>query len=409
MSFRIALSGLNAAQSSLDVTANNIANANTTGFKQSRAEFTDVYATAFGSIGSLETGAGVRLASVSPLFTQGNIDFTGNALDLSINGEGLFVLSDQGTSIYSRAGAFSVDRDGYVVNVSGHRLQAYPPIDPQAGTFSTASLGDLQLTASDAAPNPTTTADVGLNLQADAVDLGPGAIDPTDPTTFNYSTSMTTYDSLGQAHTSALFFRKTDTVTRTWDVSLVVDGDITQTTAVNTLTFDNLGQLTSPMPVNFGTYDPGNGAAPLNVDFDFTGTTQFGTGFAVNSLFQDGYATGRLSGLEIDESGVVQARYSNGQSTALGKVALANFANLQGLTPLGDSVWGDSFAAGDRRLGEPGAGSFGFLQSGALEASNVEITEELVSLISAQRSFQANAQVISTADSITQTIMNIRR
>lgn len=409
MSFRIALSGLNAAQSSLDATANNIANANTTGFKQSRTEFTDVYATAFGSIGSLDTGAGVRLASVSPLFTQGNIDFTGNALDLSINGEGLFVLSDQGTNIYSRAGAFSVDRDGYVVNVSGQRLQAYPPIDPQAGTFSTASLGDLQLTASDAAPNPTSTADVGLNLKADSTELGPGVIDPADPATFNYSTSLSAYDSLGQAHTASLFFRKTDTASRSWDVRLVMDGDETQTTAVSSMTFDNLGQLTSPMPVNFGSYDPGNGAAQVNIDFDFSSTTQYGTDFAVNSLFQDGYATGRLSGLDIDESGVVQARYSNGQTTALGKVALANFANLQGLTPLGDSVWGDSFAAGDRRLGEPGAGNFGFLQSGALEASNVEITEELVSLIDAQRSFQANAQVISTADSVTQTIMNIRR
>jgi flagellar hook protein FlgE len=409
MSFRIALSGLNAAQSSLDTTANNIANANTTGFKQSRTEFTDVYATAFGSIGSLDTGAGVRLAAVSPLFTQGNIDFTGNALDLSINGQGMFVLDDQGTSIYSRAGAFSLDRDGYVVNVSGHRLQAYPPIDPQAGTFSTASLGDLQLTASDASPNPTTTADVGLNLQADAADLGPGAIDPNDPATFNYSTSLTAYDSLGQSHTAALFFRKTDTVNRTWDVSLVMNGDATQTTTVNALTFDNLGQLTSPMPINFGTYDPGNGAAAMDISFDFGNTTQFGSSFAVNSLFQDGFTTGRLSGLDIDQSGVVLARFSNGQSTALGKVALANFSNLQGLTPLGDSVWGDSFAAGDRRLGEPGAGNFGFLQSGALEASNVEITEELVSLINAQRSFQANAQVISTADSVTQTIMNIRR
>lgn len=409
MSFRIALSGLNAAQASLDVTANNIANANTTGFKESRAEFTDVYATAFGSIGSLDTGAGVRLAAVSPLFTQGNIDFTGNALDLAVNGEGMFILNDGGSSIYSRAGAFSVDRDGYVVNVSGQRLQAYPPLDPQGGSFSTASLGDLQLSASDAAPNPTSTADIGLNLQADSPELGPGVIDPLDPATYNYSTSMTTYDSLGQSHTSSLFFRKTDTLSRSWDVRLVVDGDNAQTATVQTLTFDNLGQLTSPMPVNFGSYDPGNGAAVMNVNFDFGNTTQFGNNFAVNSLFQDGYATGRLSGLDIDESGVVLARFSNGQSTALGKIALANFANPQGLTPLGDSVWGDSYSAGDRRLGEPGAGSFGFLQSGALEASNVEITEELVGLISAQRSFQANAQVISTADSVTQTIMNIRR
>ena len=409
MSFRIALSGLAASQATLDVTANNIANANTVGFKQSRAEFTDVYATAFGSIGSLDTGAGVRLASVSSLFTQGNIDFTGNALDLAVNGEGFFTMSDQGSSVYSRNGAFSVDRDGYVVNVTGQRLQAYPALDPQGTNFSTASLGDLQLAASDAAPRPSATADLSLNLQADSTLLGPGAIDPSDASTYNYSTSLTTYDSLGQNHTSALYFRKTDTATRTWDVRMVTDGDDTQTAAVQTLSFDQLGQLTSPQPVNFGAYDPGNGASQMAVDYDFTGTSQYGSSFAVNSLYQDGFSTGRLSGLDISDSGVVQARFSNGQTSALGKVALANFTNPQGLTPLGDSTWGDSFKAGDRRLGEPGAGNFGFLQSGALESSNVEITEELVNLITAQRSFQSNAQVISAADTITQTIMNIGR
>ncbi|MDX2456711.1 MAG: flagellar hook protein FlgE [Gammaproteobacteria bacterium] len=409
MSFRIALSGLAASQATLDVTANNIANANTVGFKQSRAEFTDVYATAFGSIGSLDTGAGVRLAAVTSLFTQGNIDFTGNALDLAVNGEGFFTLSDQGSNVYSRNGAFSVDRDGYVVNVTGQRLQAYPALDPQGTNFSTASLGDLQLVASDAAPRPSSTADISLNLQADSTLLGPGAIDPADASSYNYSTSLSTYDSLGQSHTSALYFRKTDTATRTWDVRMVTDGDDLQTTAVQTLTFDQLGQLTAPQPVNFGAYDPGNGAAQMDVDYDFTGTSQYGSSFAVNSLFQDGFSTGRLSGLDISDTGVVQARFSNGQTTAMGKVALANFANPQGLTPLGDSTWGDSFKAGDRRLGEPGAGNFGFLQSGALESSNVEITEELVNLITAQRSFQSNAQVISAADTITQTIMNIGR
>lgn len=409
MSFRIALSGLAAAQASLDTTANNIANANTTGFKLSRAEFTDVYATAFGSIGSLDTGAGVRLASVTPLFTQGNIDFTGNALDLAVNGEGFFVLSDQGSHVYSRAGAFRVDRDGYVVNVNGQRLQAYPSLDPQGTNFSTASLGDLQLVATTTAPSPTTGADISLNLDANSDELGAGAIDPSDPATFNYSTSLTTYDSLGQSHTTALFFRKVDTATRTWDVRVVTDGDDTQTNAVQTVNFNSLGQLTAPMPVNFGTFDPGNGASPMNIDYDFSGTSQYGSSFAVNSLFQDGYATGRLSGLDIDPSGVVLARFSNGQTAAMGKVALANFANPQGLTPLGDSTWGGTFNAGDRRLGEPGAGNFGFLQSGALENSNVEITEELVSLITAQRSFQANAQVISAADTITQTVINIGR
>ncbi len=409
MSFRIALSGLAAAQATLDVTANNISNANTTGFKQSRAEFADVYATAFGSIGSLDTGAGVRLASVSSLFTQGNIDFTGNALDLAVNGEGFFSLSDQGTNVYTRAGAFSVDRDGFLVNVTGQRLQAYPAIDPQGNNFNTASLADLQLTASEASPNPSTEAKIALNVQADAPELGAGAIDPADTSSFNYSTSVTTFDSLGQSHTTAMFFRKVDTVTRTWDVLTVNDGDTAQTPGAQTLTFDQLGQLTTPQPVNFGNYDPGNGAAQMNVDFDFTGTTQFGNGFTVNSLFQDGFATGRLSGLDIDGSGVVLARFSNGQASALGKIALANFSNPQGLTPLGDSTWGESFKAGDRRLGEPGLGNFGFLQSGALENSNVEITEELVNLITAQRAFQSNAQVISAADSVTQTIINIGR
>lgn len=409
MSFRIALSGLAAAQASLDVTANNIANANTNGFKLSRAEFTDVYATAFGSIGSLDTGAGVKLASVSALFTQGNIDFTGNALDLAVNGEGFFTLSDQGSNVYSRAGAFRVDRDGYVVNVTGQRLQAYPALNSQGTNFSTASLGDLQLIASTTPPQPTTNADISLNLDAGSPQLGAGAIDPTDPTTFSYSTSVVTYDSLGQSHTTALYFRKIDTATRSWDVRAVTDGDVAQTTTVQNLTFDNLGQLTSGQPVNFGSYDPGNGASVMNVDFNYTGTSQYGSNFAVNNLFQDGFATGRLSGLDIDDSGVVLARFSNGQSAALGKVALANFANPQGLTPLGDSTWGDSFQAGDRRLGEPGAGNFGFLQSGALENSNVEITEELVGLITAQRSFQANAQVISAADNITQTVINIGR
>jgi len=409
MSFRIALSGLNAAQSSLDVTANNIANANTTGFKQSRTEFTDVYATAFGSIGSLDTGAGVRLASVSPLFNQGNIDFTGNALDLAVNGQGFFVLDDQGTNIYSRAGAFQVDRDGYVVNVAGQRLQAYPALNTSGNAFSTAALGDLQLIASNTPPSPTTSAELSLNLDAGSTQLGAGAIDPADPTTFNYSTSMTTYDSVGQPHTTSLFFRKIDTTTRSWDVRVVTDGDMTQSTTVQNLTFDSLGQLSTAQPVNFGTYDPGNGAAVMNVDFDFSGATQYGSSFAVNSLFQDGFTTGRLSGLDIDDSGVVLARFSNGQSSALGKVALADFPNTQGLTPLGDSTWGESYKAGDRRLGEPGAGNFGFLQSGALESSNVEITEQLVDLISAQRSFQANAQVISAADTLTQTVINIGR
>ena len=302
---------------------------------------------------------------------------------------------------------FHVNRDGNVVNVNGQHLQAYPPIDNTGTSFSTASIGDLKLTTSESSPVATTTAEISMNISADSVELGAGAIDPADPLSFNYSTSLTSYDSLGQRHTAALYFRKVDTATGTWDTRLVMDGDDTQTTAVQTLTFDSGGQLTSPTLSNYGPYDPANGAAIANVDFNFGGTTQFGSDFSVNGLFQDGATTGRLSGLSVDDAGVVLARYSNGKSLALGKVALASFQNPQGLTPLGDSTWGASYTAGDQKLGEPGAGSFGFLQSGALESSNVEITQELVSLITAQRSFQANAQVISAADTITQTIIQI--
>jgi flagellar hook protein FlgE len=317
------------------------------------------------------------------------------------------VLSDDGSSAYSRAGAFQVDRDGNVVNVTGQRLQAYPPLDSSGENFSTASIGDLRLTTSESAPVPTSAAEISMNVSADSTELGVGAIDPANPTTFNYSTSLTTYDSLGQRHTAALYFRKVDTVTGTWDTRLVMDGDETQTTGVQTLVFDSNGQLTSPTPSNYGVFDPGNGASTADVDYNFGGTTQYGSDFTVNGLFQDGATTGRLSGLSVDDGGIVLARYSNGQSLALGKVALATFQNPQGLTPLGDSTWGAAFTAGDQKLGEPGAGSFGFLQSGALESSNVEITQELVSLITAQRSFQANAQVISAADTITQTIIQI--
>ncbi len=408
MPFRIALSGLNAASADLKVTGNNVANAGTVGFKQSRAEFADVYAVTFQGLGDTAIGGGVRLARVAQQFTQGNIDFTQNALDLAINGEGFFVLSDSGSRLYTRAGAFSVDREGYVVNAVGQRLQVFPA--NAGGGFNTGALSDLRLDTSEGAPSATTKVTAALNLNAGETALGGAAsdIDITDPTTYNYSTSITVYDSLGQAHTATIYFRKISN--NNWATALAIDGSRVGDGS-DDLTFTSTGAIdttATTLPITYGSYTPTNGAAAMNISFDYAKATQYGTNYAVNSLSQDGYTTGRLSGIDIDSTGVVFARYTNGQSKELGKVALARFPNPQGLEQRGDTVWAETYASGDVLYGEAGTGTFGVIQSGALEASNVDIAEQLVNLITAQRNFQANAQVITTADTVTQTIINIR-
>lgn len=405
MPFAIALSGLNAASADLGVTANNVANVNTTGFKMSRAEFAEVFAVGTQSVGSSASGSGVRLSSVSQQFTQGNIDFTDNALDLAIGGEGFFVLSDNGARAYTRAGAFSVDNEGNVVNAQGQRLQAYP--NAGDNLFNTGAPTDLRLATGANPPEATTSATLGLNLPADAAVPPTAAFDPADPSSFNHTTSVTIYDSLGAAHTATVYFIK-DAAVNTWDTQVEIDG--TPVTGSSQVVFADDGSLQSPagglMPLDAWT--PSTGAADISMAMDFGATTQYGNAFGVNSLSQDGFTTGRLTGVSVDEDGVVFARFTNGQSTALGKLALANFANPQGLQQVGDTAWGESFASGDALLGEAGTASFGNIQSGALEASNVDLTAQLVQMITSQRNFQANAQMISTADTVTQTVINIR-
>ncbi len=407
MAFNIALSGLNAAMSDLDVIGHNIANASTTGFKSSRAEFVDLLASAGFVVSNLDPGDGVTLAAVRQQFSQGNITFTGNALDLAIGGQGFFSARDlNGAMTFTRAGAFGMDREGYVVTTSGARLQAFDVIDPAIPTFNSAGTVDLQLKSTEGPPEPTTRADIGINLQADAENLGAGAIDPADPDSYNYSTSFTIYDSLGVAHSASVYFRRTDNLQ--WDSTLVIDGDTAQTTTTNQLTFDAAGNLTSANPLSFGTFTPTNGADPINLNVDLSNATSFGSSFTVTSLSQDGFPAGRLSNLDIDDSGVVFARFSNGQSEPLGKIALAKFQNAQGLKAIGDTSWVESFASGQAVFGQPGGSGLGLIQSGSLESSNVNLSQELVNLIGAQRNFQASAQVISTADTLNQTLLNIR-
>ncbi|HEX5162474.1 MAG TPA: flagellar hook protein FlgE [Steroidobacteraceae bacterium] len=405
MSFRIALSGVNAAQADLNVTANNIANTSTTGFKGSRTEFADMFAVSLQGVSSNASGNGVRVAAVAQQFAQGNIEFTDSNLDLALSGQGMFILSDQGALAYTRAGAFQMNRDGYVVNSMNQRLQVYPPL--AGGGFNTGGLADLRLVTTDSAPQATSNVEYVLNLPASATPPPVAVFDPTDPNSFNQATSLTLYDSLGATHTGTMYFVKTATANQ-WTAQLSIDGTLVGTP--QTLQYSNTGVLTAPVGglLAFPAYTPTTGAADMTVSVDLGQSTQFGGNFSVNSVTQDGYTTGRLIGIDIDETGIVQARFTNGNSQSLGQVAVANFANVQGLQQLGNTQWAETFASGQALRGQAGNSGFGLVQSGALEGANVDVTEQLVNMITAQRNFQANAQMISTADQITQTIMQIR-
>jgi flagellar hook protein FlgE len=400
MPFAVALSGLNAASADLNVTGNNIANANTSGFKASRAEFADVFA-----VGAQSIGNGVRLSSVTQEFAQGGVDFTDRGLDLAISGEGFFTLNDNGVIGYSRVGSFGVDRDGYVVNNQAQRLQIFPVANN--GTFNTGTLTDLRLATADSPPQASSTVEFGINLPANAAPPAGGAFDANNASTYNHSTAVTVYDSLGASHTSTAYFVKTATPNQ-WEARFFVDG--TAVGGANTMTYSNLGVLTAPVGGGFALppYTPATGAADITLNANLLSSTQYGSTFGVNLLNQNGFSSGRLSSIDVDTNGVIFARFTNGRSEPLGQVALSNFANVQGLRQLGDTSWGETFTSGDAVRGSAGTGSFGLIQSGALEASNVDLTEQLVNMITAQRNFQANAQMISTADQVTQTIINIR-
>ncbi|APZ42986.1 flagellar hook protein FlgE [Acidihalobacter ferrooxydans] len=418
MAFGTALTGLNAASEALNVTGNNIANAGTTGFKESRAEFGDIYSVAYGGISNRAIGQGTQLEAVSQQFSQGSLNNTGNALDLAINGKGFFTFSDNGSQVYSRAGTLQVNRDGLVVNALNQPLQVYAPTGTSSTnpTFNQGSLSDLQLSTASGKPQATSTVNEVVNLSAKAPDLGAGTITPSNPSTYTYSSPVTVYDSLGASHTAVVYFRK-DTTTAattgtpgssTWNVLAEIDGQ-SVTSAPTQLTFNDNGALTSPSNGNIAIsgFNPSNGAAPLSFTLGLTGSTMFGDSNSVNSLTQNGYAAGRLSGLSISNSGVVSANFTNGQTQALGQVALADFANPQGLQSIGNTEWAQTYDSGSVRLGTAGSGTFGNIQSGALENSNVDLAKQLVDLITEQRNYQANAKTISTANAVTQTIIQM--
>jgi flagellar hook protein FlgE len=421
MGFSTALSGLNAAANNLSVTGNNIANANTTGFKESRSEFADAYASSVGGVSKTQPGAGVQVAAVAQQFNQGNLDLTGNNLDLAINGEGFFTLTDNpadlNSLVYSRAGAFEVNKDGIVTNSQGQALLAYKPNGTTvADGFSAGVLTTVSLNTGAGLPTSTTKVDSSVNLDANSPAITM-AFDPLDSSTYTNQTSVTIYDSLGVSHKLTTYFvaGAATPPTRDWTAHHYITDDPLAPVSVDgapaTLTFDSNGKLTVPangqVPL-VAWSPPGSSAAPITARMDYSGSTHLSSPFSVNTLKQDGLAAGRLTGISIDDAGVIFARYSNGGTTPLGKVAMTRFANPQGLTKLGDTSWGQSSASGVPIPGGAGESKFGLIQSGALEQSNVDLSKQLVNLIIAQQTYQANSQTISTENSIIQTILNIR-
>jgi flagellar hook protein FlgE len=398
----IALTGLNAANEDLSVTSNNLANVATVGFKGSRTEFADLFAST--QQGAIATGNGVDVSEVAQQFAQGNIETTGNTLDMAVSGNGFFIVSNNGALNYTRDGEFQLNSSGQVVTASGQKLQGYPPL--ANGTFNTGGLADITLTTNESQPNATTTAQVTANLPADATPPADTPFSATDPNSYNNTTSLTVYDSLGAAHTASLYF--INTAPNAWEAQLTVDG--TAVGAPQPLTYSQTGQLLTPAngQVTFPAYTPATGALPLNMTFNFSNTTQYGGNFGVTAVQQNGYTTGQLTGINISQTGVVQAQFTNGNSVNLGQVALANFANAQGLQQLGNASWSATNASGAAVNGVAGNSGFGNIQSGSLEESNVDTTAALVDMITAQRDFQANAQMIQTEDQVTQSIINIR-
>lgn len=468
MGFQQGLSGLNSSSKALDTIGNNIANSSTVGYKSGTAQFADVFAASLTGAGSAPVGLGSKVSAIMQQFTQGNITVTNNPLDTAINGGGFFQMADaSGNTLFTRNGQFQLDQSGYIVNAQGLRLMGimadstgsiapgspseplrlFDPSQsltgaPQQTGASAGSAGvqanvnlDSRLpiiynTATAPAPLPTGTTAKDFNYN--------------DPTSYNQSTAVTIYDSLGNAHTYSMYFKKVDV--NEWEMYATITnpagatpafydlstqgGTVTPPQPVQTVSFTTSGAI-SAITVGAGgvpgtvvglaaqeiTDDQlgypggvvGPAATPMTFNVDFTGSTQYGSSFAVNAMIQDGYASGSLSGFNIGKDGTVLGRYTNGQSKAVGQLVLATFRNPQGLQPLGDNVWALTPGSGPAIPGTPGStGQYGVLQSAALEDSNVDLTAELVNMITQQRAYQANAQTIKTQDGILQTLVNLR-
>ncbi|CAB3786566.1 hypothetical protein LMG28614_02332 [Paraburkholderia ultramafica] len=507
MGYQQGLSGLSASSSDLDVIGNNIANSNTVAFKSGTAEFADMYANSVATAVNQQVGIGTKLSEVQQQFSQGTITTTNQALNVAINGNGFYQMSNNGTLTYSRNGVFQLDKNGYITNAQGLQLMGYAA--SKGGVINTAQTVPLQLPTANIAPSPTTTIAAGLNLNAQddlmlgtptvsstaatpvqssvtitnaaagtnvndytisftgtdytvtdsagnsttstaaytagsAITLGngetitfngtpaagdtytvthnPTAFNQNSSSTYNYSTSTTVYDSLGGSQQVNMYFAKT--AAGTWDVYAGTSSGTA--TLVGQANFNSSGTLTgtsqavlpltnpptfvattTPDTFNLSIPNTDGSSTPQSIALNITGTTQYGGKDGVNSLQPDGYAAGQLTGFTVSSDGTLTGNYSNGQTSALGQIVLANFANQNGLVDLGNNEYGATSASGVAQISTPGSTNHGVLQGGAVENSNVDLTSELVNLITAQRNYQANAQTIKTQQTVDQTLINL--
>jgi len=459
MSFNIALSGVAAAQKDLDVTANNIANVNTVGFKESRAEFGDVYATSLLAGSKTKVGDGVLTQDVAQQFSQGSLQFTNTALDLAITGNGFFATVPDETSrdfSFTRAGQFKLNDDNYVVNSNGDLLLGFPVNSD--GTSSSVALSTTEpvlIPDSSGSPAQTSEVDIRMNLPASDAGVEAAQFDPEDPSTYNAATSVTVYDSLGDSHVMTYYFVKDDSATNEWYVATAVDDQLVNlqnedgtTSTPGDVNVHSLGTATgndvTAAKLIFsdggdfvgienpdGSTNPdytlntealasvlSNGADPtqeITIDFNLdpdeatvNEPTQYASAFEVTSLEQDGLPVGRLTGIDIGPDGLVRATFSNGTSEPITRVALVRFANEQGLTQQSSTEWKESILSGEALAGEATTGTYGEINSSALEQANVNLTTELIDMIIAQRNFQANSRALEVNNSLNQTILNIR-
>ncbi|MCL1050886.1 flagellar basal body protein FlgE [Shewanella abyssi] len=400
MSFNIALSGLQATTQDLNTISNNIANSSTVGFRSGRSEFSAIY--------NGGQGGGVNMMSTSQNFTNGgSLTYTGRQLDMGIQGDGFFVLSGQdGNTMYARAGMFNQDANGFVTDPAGNRLQGYSV--GATGNLQTGNVADLQIQAGALPAKATTTLGLVSNLDARVNVIDPVAtpFDPGNAATYHSSSTVTAYDSLGKEHALTQYYVKT--ADNTWSVHYMMGNTDVTPAGGHQLDFDSDGILTGGNTLTLAISDPNivAGASNMNLALSYDKSTQYASDYNNSSLSQNGYTSGELNGIRLDESGMLFGTYTNGQEQLQGQVVLADFNNPNGLTPVSNNAWTATNAAGQPIIGTPTTGTLGSIASGYLEGSNVDTTAEMVNLMTAQRNYQSNAKVLDANSTMQQALLN---
>ncbi len=402
MSFSTSISGLDAAQERMAVISNNIVNAGTVGFKKGEAQFGDLYSSALQDTGAA-AGTGVELTRIRSDFTQGEFQFTSSALDLAIDGSGLFLLrAADGTNEYTRAGSFQSDNNGFIVNDSGLRVQGYQA-DANGALLPT--LGDLRVDTGLLNQKQTGNVNFAGNIDS-RVGIPENAFSIDDPTSFNSTSTTTIYDSAGNAKELALYFVRDPIAAETFNVYAAIDDEVLPGTT--NLVFDAAGLLApgSATELAIAGYQP-EGALAMDVAIDLSGVNNFGTQSTTLDFSQDGYPAGELLSFAFDDAGRLISTYTNGQQRAQGQVALATFVNPESLQPTGGNGFAQTDESGEPVIGAPGSGARGSIRASALELANVDITSELLALIEAQRNFQSNAQSIQALNEASTSILQL--